>query len=162
MLTSNYLNQLWNEVSVWRAPFVWSTKLLNLINSKITVCKNYISLLFCLFSFLGSLIIIWESQRTKRKKLTLQVFISRKHKFKYMSLYTESFYIDYSGLDALLECLFTFFFSYVKHIVEKSFSYFTTASNEIGSITNSHNIHIIHIDMLASPVWMYFKLGMLA
>lgn len=137
--------------------FLLCTNLLILINcnSKITVHK------IPFFPPLGSLIIIWEIWRMKRKMLTPQVFISiKRNKFKYLTLYTVC--VDYSGLDTHLESLFTFLqilFSCKAHQFLSSFSYLTTASNGIGSITNSYKIHIIHIDMLASPVWMYFKMG---
>ncbi len=88
----------------------------------------------------------------KRKMLSLQVFISIKlNKFKYLILYTV--YVDYSGLDAHLESFLQIIFSCKAHQFLSSFSYLTTAWNGIG-ITNSYKIHIIYIDMLASPVYM--------
>lgn len=92
-----------------------------------------------IFSSLGSLIIIWEIQRMKRKMLTLQVFITlKRNKFKYLTLNTV--YVDNSGLDAHLESLLTFLqilFSCKAHQFSSSFSYLTAASSGIGSITNS-------------------------
>ncbi len=114
-----------NNVSV--VQLIWLI-LIN-CNSKIAVHKISFFPSWQFDNYLGD-------SEDEEENADTKVFISiKRNKFKYLTLYTVC--VDYSGLDAHLESLFTFLqilFSCKAHQFLSSFSYLTTASNGIGSI----------------------------